>query len=175
MRPQTPLSNAQPGTHAVLGPGPGPGQAAPPGCTTQCSQRMAALLHILLLSNYLHLFELCIMHGYSISHSGMSILRHLKPDLQLGSLSLCLALKAARWLQMVSRQNGKMCAYQTTWQRCCPDGPGHQLCGDQLNCAPSSCNETYTRLNSDMSASISPTPSMLFEGRLATKARKMRR
>lgn len=47
--------------------------------------------------------------------------------------------------------------------------------GDQLNCAPSSCHETYTGMDSDMSASILPTPEMLLEGDLQQKQGKRER
>lgn len=78
---------------------------------TACSRthspalRTATLLHVLPLSNHLHLNDLCMLQRYSIARSGMSVCRYLKPGLQLGSWSLYPALKAARWLQMVSRQN----------------------------------------------------------------------
>lgn len=36
------------------------------------------------------------------------------------------------------------------------------LYGDQLNCVPSSCHETYPGLDSDTSASISPAPEILW-------------
>lgn len=136
---------------------------------------MVVLFYIFLFFNYLRLFKFCIMYGYFIFYFGMLIFRYLKFDLQLGFLSFCLVFKVVRWLQMVFRQNGKMCVYQIIWQRCCLDGLGYQFCGDQLNCVFSFCNEIYIRLNFDMLVSILLIFLMFFEGRFVIKVRKMRR
>lgn len=41
------------------------------------------------------------------------------------------------------RTERETCAYQNTWQRRCPDGPGPCPSWDQLNCAPSSGLESH--------------------------------
>lgn len=101
---------------------------------------------------------------------GTLSLRHLKRF----AVGLCEPRPHPRHSQMAAngpRTERETCAYQNTWQRRCPDGPGPCPSWDQLNCAPSSGLESHMGSDSAMSA----TPEALPEGGFAPETRKTRR
>lgn len=78
----------------------------------------------------------CVPQGHSSPFSGTSTFRSLRPSLQMGPSSHCLALQRARWSPMASRQTRKMCASQTPWQGHCADGCVLSLCAPVLTWGP---------------------------------------
>lgn len=65
----------------------------PSGTPNLLSETTASTAPHLLLPNYSRICASCVLRRPSSSHSGSAILKHLKPSLPSGSLSVCLTLE----------------------------------------------------------------------------------